>query len=339
MKKIILSLIALFIAIVSVNAQDVQLATLQSGDNMQAFYGPDGLKNAVQAAQQGDVISLSGGTFNSTTIDKAITLQGAGYVQDAKNNRYRTMVDGVLTINVPEGQNGLLIEGICSYSNVVVEGACVGMSFLRCLFNSDVTVNSESNSLMFLHCRIKNLSLTGISHSACIRNSAIDVLSGSNNVSESVLVENSVIRNCNDNVKTFTFKNNVMYHGEYYNNNTYALSSSVNNSYYNNLYNSRHRAIPASCVQEGNYSYEKNYSSDFLNAIFGNGNNFLNSSYDLTEEGKKFKGIDDTEVGIHGGSLPFTDVPSTPQITQKSIAAQSDANGKLSVKIVVEAQK
>mgnify|MGYP003327324828 CR=1 FL=1 len=43
------------------------------------------------------------------------------------------------------------------------------------------------------------------------------------------------------------------------------------------------------------------------------GINITISSYILTEAGKNYLGSDGTEIGIHGGSQPFTDVPSTPQ--------------------------
>lgn len=331
-----MSFLVAVMATVFVKAQDVQLVTLQHGDDMQAFYGPDGLKNAVAAAQQGDVLSLSGGTFNATTIDKAITIQGAGYIQDTNSNRYRTMIVGEMTIDLPAGQSGLLIEGIHTDNNINIDGTCTGMSFQRCLINSDLTVKCESNNLMFLHCRVKNLNLTGISHAACIKNSAVDVLGGSDDVSESGLVENCVIRCCKDNVKTFVFRNNILYREG---SSPYSTSSSLSNSYYYNLYNRWVRTISSSCQQEGNYTFY-GYESNFLKETFGDySKNFLDSPYTLTDYAKKYIGTDGTEVGIHGGSQPFTDVPSTPQITQKTIATQTDANGKLSVKIVVEAQK
>ena len=58
MKKIILSLVALFS--MSANSfADGLTATLQQGDNMQAFYGVDAFKQAYEAANDGAVITLS----------------------------------------------------------------------------------------------------------------------------------------------------------------------------------------------------------------------------------------------------------------------------------------
>jgi hypothetical protein len=76
MKNIFLFLMVLcFLAFTNkTNAQDVQLATLQSGEDLQVFYGVDALKNALDAAGNGDLITLSAGTFNAATITKAVLM-------------------------------------------------------------------------------------------------------------------------------------------------------------------------------------------------------------------------------------------------------------------------
>lgn len=61
-------------------------------------------------------------------------------------------------------------------------------------------------------------------------------------------------------------------------------------------------------------------------------------NFELTDEAKgKYLGTDGTQVGIYGGSLPFTSTPSNPQITKCNVAAKSTADGKLSVDIEVKA--
>ncbi len=345
MKKFFILTAMMIMAFVCAKAQDVQLVTVQHGSEMQAFYGPDGFKSAMAAAQKGDVISLSGGNFNSATIDKAVTIQGAGYVQDVKNNRYKTLFIGDVNINLPEGESGLYIEGICTYNNFYIQGNVASMSIARCLMTSNVEVKSESNNLTFLHCRMNILKLTGVSHSALVRNCAIDDFYGSNSNAEDGVAENCVIKRCNDSVIHFQFKNCILSYSEY-GGGSYSsgywyykpVSSSTTNSYFYNLINTRGGFI-SNVVSEGNVGDGSGYTADFRNKYFGDSNANYQSALTLTEEGKKIKGMDGTEVGIHGGSMPFTDVPSTPQITQKTVAPQSDANGKLAVKFVIEAQK
>lgn len=61
-------------------------------------------------------------------------------------------------------------------------------------------------------------------------------------------------------------------------------------------------------------------------------------NFELTDEAKaKYLGIDGTEVGIHGGILPWDTTPSNPQITKCKVASKSTADGKLSVDIEVKA--
>ena len=60
--------------------------------------------------------------------------------------------------------------------------------------------------------------------------------------------------------------------------------------------------------------------------------------FELTDDAqKKYLGMDGTQVGIHGGMLPFSSTPSNPQITKCNVAAKSTADGKLSVDIEVKA--
>lgn len=341
MKKFFTLTAMMVMAFVCAKAQDIQLVTVQHGSEMQAFYGPDGFKNAMAAAQKGDVISLSGGNFNSATIDKAVTIQGAGYVQDMKNNRYKTLFVGDVNITLPEGESGLYIEGICTYNNFNIQGNVSSMSIARCLMTNNVEVKSESNNLTFLHCRINSLKLTGVSHSALVKNCAIERFYGSNSSAEDGVVENCVIGHCENSVIHFTFRNCAFYNSYYssYNSFQNSVSSSISNSYYYCLINIRHNILTnqvlEGCAGDGSCQY----TSDFLLKYFGDSKANYQSALTLTEEGKKIKGMDGTEVGIHGGSMPFTDVPSTPQITQKTVAPQSDANGKLAVKFVIEAQK
>ena len=78
----------------------------------------------------------------------------------------------------------------------------------------------------------------------------------------------------------------------------------------------------------------------------GLGNTFKNISvnysdsqtFELTDEAKTtYLGNDGTEVGMYGGVMPYTDVPSYPQITRMNVANKTTADGKLSVEIEVSA--
>lgn len=59
-------------------------------------------------------------------------------------------------------------------------------------------------------------------------------------------------------------------------------------------------------------------------------------TFELTDAAKaKYLGDDGTQVGIHGGSVPYTPITMKPKITKCNVASKSTADGKLSVDIEV----
>ena len=81
MKKNLLRLMMLFVAAVLTNnafARGSLLATLNHEGTISTFYGAQAWKNAHEAAVNGDVVTLSSGSFLATNITKAITVRGAG---------------------------------------------------------------------------------------------------------------------------------------------------------------------------------------------------------------------------------------------------------------------
>ena len=77
MKKLLLSVVAMLVASTSF-AQNTVVASLSHGTETTIFYGSNALKDAVAAAESGDVINLSAGTFYASDISKGITLRGTG---------------------------------------------------------------------------------------------------------------------------------------------------------------------------------------------------------------------------------------------------------------------
>ena len=67
MKKLLLSVVAIIVASTSF-AQNTVVASLSHEGKPTMFYGVGALQQAVAAAESGDIISLSSGTFNATNI-------------------------------------------------------------------------------------------------------------------------------------------------------------------------------------------------------------------------------------------------------------------------------
>ncbi len=341
MKNLLLkaAFIISFLVGVKAYSQEVQLATLQHGENMQVFYGSNALIDALAVADHGDLINLTAGTFNSTTINKAITLQGAGYITDATNGKFPTIISGDLNIQLSDGDTGLVIEGISHNSGFNINSSTNSFILKKSIIG---VVDFKANSMNCLidQCRIGTLNFYDKEHeNMYIKNSIMQYL-GSNSPLSTLFVENCVITDQVDanreyNGTTAFFRNNIIGGVNW----GYGRDGSLKNSCkaYNNVFiqgNDNDVAVKSENV------------TVTAMALFGkesiewSADGYRNETYQLTPEAKvTYLGTDGTQVGIYGGPTPFTNVPTNPQITAKSIDSQSSADGKLRVSITVEAQK
>lgn len=113
MKRIVLTMIALCCLVVAKAQTDVPIAVLQSGNNVSVFKGAGGLAAAHAAATDGDVITLSEGSFNACDITKSIAIYGAGFESN------ETTGTGVTKII---GSSWYIGENNGSLSNIHLEG-------------------------------------------------------------------------------------------------------------------------------------------------------------------------------------------------------------------------
>ena len=193
--------------------------------------------------------------------------------------------------------------------------------FLKCRFK-DVNYNSNSSTmkdLNFIHCRIAEGFNLATNCSASFLN---------------CVVMNPYQGNSNNSVFSFTncyVNNSELQHSEYKNciinkNNT-GFSTTT---FYNNLWLTSNSNI--ACPNKTNVTISPDDERvSFLNVAYNDDND-----YQLTDAVRTLiKGTDGTEVGIHGGSLPYDPTPTNPQITKFNVAAKSTADGKLSVDIEV----
>lgn len=301
------------------SAQDVQMATLQHGETVTTYYGADGLKSAHDAAVAGDQICLSGGTFTSVNITKAVKIYGAGgFVQDVSKNRYKTIISGDFTIELPAGAEGLLIEGICTSNTVTCKGDIVAMTLRKCYFYYLVFKGANTTNCGIEQCEISSFFPDASSKNLVLSNSVVRGIN--NNSSDAVMsLINCVITYSESSSPTAAMFKNCIMAGRLY---------SATISYYNCLVCGT-SSINSNSIRENVVRVDDYYYNLFT----------TDGYYQLKDEYKsKVMGTDGTEIGIYGGSTPFSNVPSNPQVTTKSVAGQSDTNGKLKVNMVVEAQ-
>lgn len=340
MKKFF-SFIALFSSVVIMFAQSSMLATLNHEGTISTFYGAAALREAHAVAVHGDVITLSSGSFTSVDITKAITLRGAGMEIDTLSGTEPTIISGDFNIHIADSvSQRLTIEGIYHNHNLNYKGTLTNALFLKNrLYNVNYADNGIMKNASFIHCRIANCIYLNTNSSASCINCAIEDPKTSNSTTSNFEFQNCVIKiydTAIGQVFSSTFKNCLIY--------------AINNSF-------SYCSISSSCMAYNCVGFNQNSSYPLFRYIPNSTNVHVGDiktvfktytgqslqkldgeNFELTDEAKsKYLGIDGTQVGIYGGSLPFTSTPSNPQITKCNVAAKSTADGKLSVDIEVKA--
>lgn len=296
-------------------AQNTLVVSLSHGDETQMFYGTDAFKDAHQAAVNGDVITLSSGTFNSPTITKAITVRGAGM-----DNPNPTITS--VTINIPDDvTEKLLFEG-CRLNGITFTKDIKNVVFLKDSIGSFRYNNHNVVNGRFVNCQIRSLSI-GASSSVHIINSYITGFSNNDNGISTASFINSVV-SCNSSsyLNNSIFFNCIMYGLD-------ALPLTAH-------------AINCVCATGNNTNMFSNLGTS-KNCSYADKDIFVDSNYmnPLTDEAKaKYIGDDGTPVGMHdGGPMPWNSTPSYPRISKLNVASRATAEGKLSVEIEVSNAK
>lgn len=327
MKKTIIFIFAI-LGILNLSAQ-TQIAILNHNSESSIFYGADALNNAYNNAVDGDVITLSSGTFNSVNFSKLITVRGAGMgvkVKDSDVFLEPTILKGNFNVTADGNTNNqFTLEGISTTDELTLRGTNY-TRFVKCHFGK---VGFQAN-----YGSLKNCSFIHVYVS--------EDFSSMYNVTFSAV--NCVFKSAcfNGNTSLFTLTNCIIDLGETYSGalNSASIKNSViiysgdseyasidNTSIYNSIWIGKGKEDPF------NEKGVKRYNSVFPI----NSKAFLdNTFYQLTEEAKLYKGSDQTEVGIYGGDLPFTPVSSNLQITKFQVAPKTTSEGKLHINIEVE---
>lgn len=353
---------ALFVLLLSVAgtknafAQQTLVATLQHGEDLSIFYGMDAFVNAHAAAETGDIITLSSGSFNPTTITKAITLRGAGFVTDTVSGTTPTVFSSAIIADVSDTVNYLTIEGI-RFSSSFTYKILNNPHFYKCYFSvfyndQTSTSSSQMTNAQFVNCRIATFYFRKASSSVTpifatntsFVNCVIWRLGNTNNNlyyigSHSICATNSYIRlytiptavnavNCIIRGGYTTGSSSYLYPYDYYLSGSSMATNCIGiRDNYSGLSNPL-----------GNYTNSWVYTS--ISSVF---ESFNESTYDSYTEPLILKesiattklGTDGTQVGIYGGVMPYTDHPAYMVIRHCNVANQTDAENKLSVEIEV----
>ena len=328
MKKL-LSFFLVLVCAMSSFAQTSLMATLNHEGTISTFYGTVALRQAHAAAVSGDVITLSSGTFLSTDISKAVTIRGAGMevtkVNDIVNEP--TILTGNFYIKIPAEDTGrLTLEGIYHNENIwFSEGQVKNALFLKSRFKYISKPGScKVQDLTVLNCRISESINVGDGNSAQFLNS---VINGFNTGYYSF--NHCVINDSNNSLGSSgnEYKSSIILCT-----NRYQYSFSSSSSAYNNLFISDETEILS--LVPNNTNLRVPTSDERFAYLIGYDDS---KDYKLTDQNRDvLKATDGGEIGIYGGSLPYSVIPTNPQITKFNVASKTTADGKLSVDIEVK---
>ncbi len=299
----------------SATAQTTQLATLQHQDQVSIFYGAESLKQAVAAASDGDVITLSAGQFDAPTFNKELTVRGAGMgIIDAPGYSIPTIINGTF-----KAMKKLSIEAVDIDRLYVAEDVTIVKCHINKLtastfeYAGNVTIIQSDLSIE----ELRKGSITGIN---------------------SRFVNSFVYSYKSANLINCVLHYNVSYSsGDLFN---LTLTNCIirNTAPYMTIYLDKNNGAAAyNCILCGNIR-SRDVSLDSTNLIRTDITTVFKDEgfYELQDEFKSFATTDGTEVGIYGGNLGFTQTPNNPKITKFTVAPRTSADGKLSVEIQVE---
>ena len=294
-----------------------QLATLKHNGNISVYYGANAFVEAYNAAANGDIITLSDGRFNATTISKEITLRGNGAQPDSVRGTQGTYFLSQIRIQNLQDTASFEAEGIffqdfrvdnsydikltnCCVQDIRAQGC--GLQARNCIFKEDVYIQgSSTHPHNFTNCVI---------------------IPPYDYYLE--LIANSILTNCivrtgnNGNDYSSQYNNCILVCNTGFRN----MTATCNNSIlcgWNNLPGTTNVAMEVSDVFETwdgeTFSFDPNtykLKANVANSVLGN---------------------DGTQVGIFGGDFPFSFTPSYSVIKRLDVPNRTDENGMLNIDV------
>ena len=341
LKRAALLVLLLCVAGLGESLAQNQVAILQHGEETTAFYGANAFVQAHTAAVDGDIITLSGLSFNvPSEVTKSITLRGAGVTADTVAGTQATVLSGV-TFNVPYVNDSitLSVEGISFIGSTHMK-SLVSPVFTKCNFDA-ISGNSyyPSSDAQFINCKICSFNCYYFTNTTFI-NSVVNSCSFASS-SYNVLAYNSILR-YSTNVNCFGFEGLSAY-------NSILINDATNSTYHQypastcvfvncigiEVYYIVFNGYTSNCITTDENGNALTYA-DVFETYDGTSDYYDDEPYTLTEFASGFMGTDGTQVGIYGGGYaPYTDKPSYVVRTQVTVPNRSNNEGKLNVEIEI----
>lgn len=346
MKHFFSFIVALLCCLISASAQTNFIATLQHGESISHFYGQGAFQDAYGKASDGDIITLSPGTFNSIqTFNKSITVRGTGFEAVEK-----TYINGDIRVFSQNPETKTIFEGIYFQSTVYirkVEGNTPGeIDFIKCLlvnlqysYSGNSALTDNSPKACFYNC---NIWYVGFDYNLLYPNSHFYNCHVADIFVPTFLSENlTAFNNCliESLTQPFSYCQSLNFRNCIFvcNNDSYK-----NDTYYN---------LQSTCTAENCLSINKpalfkdlkyshnNKTANSISNVFKSftKNYHEGENYELTDDAKnKYLGADNTQIGMMGGQYPYTSIVQYPIITTFNVAPKTTKEGKLSIEVAVD---
>lgn len=346
MKKIVLLAFALIASVVTF--AQVPMATLDHNDTITVFYSDQALERAYEAAVDGDIITLSEGTFEGgiSCRKNNLIFRGAGMFYDSVAGTAPTILTGVLTVE--NGASGCVFEGLYCY-DLRFSGAS-NCRINRCRVNKlNEYAGAIAEGHVFNSCVLHRLFLRigpmrncyfYNSIIACDNNGDCRALEGQHSSfwegDQNRLINCYVqVQNCDQADQEAEFYNCILY--SRWGNGSSNVAS--------------HNCIGIS-LDRPNYIFwdttsSTNIANGLINSTFSEVFVNFDGTYhpgvdnlELTPAAQAILGYDGTQIGIYGGQHPFNPHLNThtPIIGHVTVPHSSNAQGRLDVDVEVITQ-
>ena len=364
MKKLI-SLVIMCLASISMMAQTSLVATLTHEGASSEFYGQEALVDAVNAAVDGDLITLSAGTFSGTTINKSLTIRGNGAEPAEQATIINTKVILEKSADENEANHWLNIEGIyfncevniqrptnitdlnvlkdlcmkkCTiksfsseeyYPNRVYYGTLRNASFINCRITDGCTIMNESEA-SFINSIVFGYKFYagngGQTNNPKVNFlNSVYILNASPSYASTFNAINSIILL---NADTYVYFSNHYYH--------FPPSCSMDHCILTGFITDTEPEHVAElydnhpCVETKWMPMSETFKTLTEYTALN-----LDDDYSLTDAAQSILGTDGTQIGIYGGAMPYTSTVSYPRFKTFNVAEKA-VDGKLSVEIATE---
>lgn len=330
MKKLFSTILVALVATVASYAQTIAVVSSNGVTTMHQT-----LADAIDKAASGSVIYLPGGGFqlsDDTKINKKLTIMGVSHRADTDNAEGATVIAG--NIIFEDGSDGSALMGVYVSGTVHVgtdEKAVTNFLMRYSNVNKVEVHNSGCTGMVINQCYLRDYSTFG---------------------STNPTIENCIVHSFG-NINGGTINHNIVRHSHYFYNRAplfWVDNSIITNNFFldwqSGTYSFNNNTVSNNCIGNAKWCDEpiqigegKEWKDVFKNPEPGVN---INADYHLISSIGKNAGTDGKHIGIYldDNSTGFDDaaLAPIPRIVSKEIPEQTDAEGKLNIKITVKAK-